>query len=122
MGGDQEPTIYQEASPHQKPPHQSAMTDTPCFATGTEPLPSSVYFKNQSLLICRGTPSQLVLEMLVSDQQLTLRETLERLVAHLASTKGITIQLPWQATDEILANLFIRTLLEVGIIEPTPLS
>ena len=64
----------------------------------------------------------MVLEMVASEQQLTVREALERLVAHLASTRNINIQLPWQAPDEILANLFVKVLLEIGIVEPTPLS
>jgi hypothetical protein len=98
------------------------MSDTPCFATGTDQLPRSVYFKNQSLLICRGTPSQMILEMVSSEQQLTVREALERLVSHISSTRNINIQLPWQAPDEVLANLFIKVLLEIGILEPTPLS
>lgn len=98
------------------------MNDTPCFATGTEQLPISVYFKNESLLICRGTPSQMVLEMVASDPQVTVRAALERLVAHLSSTRDINIQLPWHAPDDILANLFIQVLLEAGIVEPTPLS
>jgi len=47
---------------------------------------------------------------------------LEYLVRHIAATRNFTIELPWQATDEILCNLFIKVLLEAGIVEPTPLS
>jgi hypothetical protein len=64
----------------------------------------------------------MVLEMIARDPPLTVREALEYLVRHIASTRNITIALPWQATDEILCNLFIKTLLENGIVEPTPLS
>lgn len=98
------------------------MTDTPCFASGTEKLPSSIYFRNHSLLICRGTPSEMVLEMIGSSVPLTVREALERLVKHIADTRNIHIQLPWEAPDEILSNLFIQVLLNAGIVEPTPLS
>ena len=64
----------------------------------------------------------MVLEMVSRDPPLTVRESLEYLVRHIAATRNFTIELPWQATDEILCNLFIKVLLEAGIVEPTPLS
>lgn len=94
----------------------------PCHATGREKLPSSVYFKNQSLHICRGTPSEIVLQMVVSDSKLTVRNALKVLVNQLASTRNLYIQLPWDAPDEILANLILQVMLDNGILGPTPLS
>jgi hypothetical protein len=91
-------------------------------ATGTEKLPTSVYFNNQSLHICRGTPSEMILQMVVSDSKLTLRDALKTLVDSVASTRNLHIQLPWGAPDDVLSNLFIKVLLENGILSPTPLS
>jgi hypothetical protein len=98
------------------------MSDTHSYATGTEKLPRSVYFKNNSLFICRGTPSEMVLEMVPREPPPTLQEALGYLVDHIAKTRNITLELPWQAPDEILCRLFIKTLLDLGIVEPTPLS
>ena len=64
----------------------------------------------------------MVMEMIARDPPLTVREALEYLVRHIADTRSITIALPWKSPDDILCNLFIKTLLEIGIVEPTPLS
>ena len=98
------------------------MTHIPCFATGSEDLPPSIYFKNQSLLICRGTPCQMVLEMVSPDPQMTVREALRIVVDNLDRVHNIHVELPWEASDEILCNLLIKGLLEIRLIGPTPLS
>lgn len=98
------------------------MSDEHCHSTGEEDLPRSVYLKNQSLHICRGTPSEIVLQMVVSDSKLTVRDALRILVSQLASTRSLYVELPWDAPDEILANLILQVMLDNGIIGPTPLS
>jgi len=91
------------------------------FIDGTQSLPASVWSQTNDFNIYRGNPSQMILEM-VGNQQSTVRDALQQLVNHIYQTRNIQIQLPWQATDEILANLFIYTLLQAGIIRPTPLA
>jgi hypothetical protein len=98
------------------------MKDEPCHATGKEKLPSSVYFKNQSLQICRGSPSEIVLQMVPAAPNLTVRKALGQLVKQLASKRNLHVELPWDAPDEILSNLLLRVMLDNGIIGPTPLS
>lgn len=98
------------------------MSDENCYSTGEEGLPSSVYIKNQSLHIFRGTPSEIVLQMVDSDSKLTVREALKVLVSQLASTRNLHVQLPWDAPDEILSNLILQVMLDNGILGPTPLS
>ena len=64
----------------------------------------------------------MVLEMLPKDPAVTVRDALSHLVSYIAETRDLTIELPWQASDEVLCTLFIKALLESGIVEPTPLS
>jgi len=93
----------------------------PCHVTGTESLPSSVYDRD-SLLICRGTPSEIVLQLVSSPSQLTVREALKVLVDQLASKMGLYVELPWGAPDDILSNLILQVLIGNGIVAITPLS
>ena len=93
-----------------------------CHSTGTEKLPSSVFVKNHSLHICRGTPSEIVLQLVPNSSKLTVRDALKVLVNQLASTRNLHVQLPWDAPDTILSNLLVQVLLDNGIIGPTPLS
>lgn len=96
--------------------------ERPCYATGLEELPSSVYVKNQSLHICRGTPSEIVLQLVSSDSKLTVRDALKVLVNQLASTRNLHVRMPWDAPDEILSSLILQVMLDNGILGPTPLS
>lgn len=96
--------------------------DHPCHATGTEKLPTSVFVKNQSLLICRGTPSEIVVQLVSSPSKLTVRDALKALVNQLASTRHLQVELPWDAPDDILSNLLLQVMLDNGIVGPTPLS
>lgn len=98
------------------------MSDVNHFIDGKQALPPSVWSQTSDFNIYRGTPSEMVLEMMGGVQKYSVRETLEQLVNHIAQTRNIHIQLPWQAPDEILANLFIYTLLQAGIVRPTPLA
>jgi hypothetical protein len=98
------------------------MKDEPCHATGTEKLPSSVYFKNQSFQICRGSPSEIVLQMVPAAPNLTVRRALGHLVKQLALRWNLHVELPWDAPDEILSNLLLQVMFDHGIIGPTPLS
>lgn len=97
------------------------MSDVHHFIDGTQNLPLSVWSLTGDFSIYRGNPSQMILEMM-GGEQCSVREALEKLVNHIYQTRNIQIQLPWQASDEILANLFIYTLLQAGIIRPTPLA
>lgn len=98
------------------------MSEERCLATGKEKLPCSVYFKNQSLQICRGTPSEMILEMVSSASTLTVREAIRVVVDHLASTRKLLVELPWDASDEVLSNLLIQVMLTSGVVSPTPIS
>lgn len=98
------------------------MSDVNHFIDGRQELPRSVWSQTSEFNIYRGTPSQMVIEMMGGDQPYTVREALQQLVNHIYQTRNLQIQLPWQAPDEILANLFIYTLLQAGIVYPTPLA
>lgn len=98
------------------------MSDVNHFIDGTQELPPSVWSQAGGFNIYRGTPSQMVLEMVSGDHEYTVREALQQLIFHVYQTRGLQIQLPWQTSDEILANLFIYTLLQARIIQPTPLA
>ena len=99
------------------------MSDINHFVDGKQKLPPSVWSQTSEFNIYRGTPSQMVLEMMGNGgQECTIREALEQLVNHIYQTRNIQIQLPWQAPDEVLANLFVYTLLRAGIIRETPLA
>jgi hypothetical protein len=98
------------------------MSEERCLATGKEKLPCSVYFKNESLHICRGTPSEMVLQMVSSDTTLTVRDAIKVVVDHLASTRKLLVELPWDAPDEVLSNLLLQAMLGSGVVGPTPIS
>jgi len=99
------------------------MNDVNHFIDGKQVLPISVWSQFSDFNIYRGTPSEMVLEMIGRGHQGSVREALEQLVNHVSQTRNIQIQLPWQVPDdEILANLFIYTLLQAGIVHPTPLA
>lgn len=98
------------------------MSEERCLAIGKEKLPCSVYFRNQSLQICRGTPSEMVLQMVSSDTTLSVRDAIKVVVHHLASTRKLYVELPWDAPDEVLSNLLLQVMLSNGIVGPTPIS
>ena len=64
----------------------------------------------------------MVLEMIDSNEGLTVREALQRLVSYLEATHSIQIVLPWDQSEEILSTLFIKALLDLGIVEASPLA
>jgi hypothetical protein len=97
------------------------MSDTPCFATGKEKIPLSIWIHSDDYHIYRGLPSQMVLEM-TAGHGLTVRQALQTLVPQLAQKQGLLIELPWDQSDDLLASLFIHSLLMVGLVKPTPLA
>jgi hypothetical protein len=97
------------------------MSNTPCFATGKEKLPLSVWAHSDDFYIYRGQPSQMILEM-TAGNELTVRQALQVLVPQLAKKQGLHIELPWDQSDDTLSALFIQALLMVGLIKPTPLA
>jgi hypothetical protein len=123
MEVDQEPCYKEVESnfPSEDQEDRSHMSDVNHFIDGKQVLPPSVWSQSNDFNIYRGTPSEMVLEMM-GGEQCSVREALEKLVNHVSQTRNIQIQLPWQAPDEILANLFIYTLLQAGIVRPTPLA
>ena len=99
------------------------MSDIISLSNGKENLPSSIWVQSNDFHIYRGTPSQMIFEMMEgTGEKVTLREAIQRLVAHLASTNRLQIQLPWDQPDELLATLFIHSLLVTGVVRPTPLA
>lgn len=96
--------------------------DLSCYATGTDKLPTSVYLRDLSLDICRGTPSEIVLQLVPSSSTLTLQEALIALVGELSFTRNLHVELPWDAPDDVLSNLIVQVLLDYGVIGPTPLA
>jgi hypothetical protein len=98
------------------------MKDDLCYSTGEESLPNSVYLKTKSLQIYRGSPSEIILEMVPAAPNLTVRRALEQLVEQLALKRNLHVEMPWDAPDEILSNLLLQVMLDNNIIGPTPLS
>jgi hypothetical protein len=99
------------------------MSDITSLSNGKEKIPPSIRVQSNDFHIYRGTPSQMIFEMMDgSGEQTTLREAIQKLVHHLASTNRLQIQLPWDQPDELLAALFIHSLLITGIVRPTPLA
>lgn len=125
MEVDQEPCYTEVESNFSSEDQEdrSHMSDVNHFIDGSQVLPISVWSQTSDFNIYRGTPSEMVLEMMGGNHQGSVREALEQLVNHVSQTRNIQIQLPWHVPDDkILANLFIYTLLQAGIVRPTPLA
>lgn len=86
----------------------------------TEPLPFAIWVPNGSFRVYRGTPVEIVREMVEGTTPMTVREALQQLTKGLADTRKVVIQLPWRESDEVLSSLFLHALLELGISRPVP--
>lgn len=93
------------------------MSDVISFSNGLEKLPKAIWFpgtpKNQN--IYRGTPSEMVAELVGPRNFSTVEKALRSLTKDLAKSKQVDIQLPWGQPEEVLAALFVHAILELGI-------
>jgi hypothetical protein len=100
------------------------MSQTPCYAKPSDPLPPAIWVPSGSYRIYRGSPVQMVREMAVGDPpaqtDLSVRESLQRLTNELAEARRVVIQLPWNQPDEVLSALFLHAIMQLGIGRTVP--
>jgi hypothetical protein len=95
------------------------MSEHISLADARSKVPSSI---NISGTILRGSPSEMVLSMVACDTAVSVTEALKAITESYRRTKKIDIELPWELEEELLATLFISSLLEIGICKPAYLA
>jgi hypothetical protein len=83
------------------------------------PPPRAIWLPTENYYVYRGNPAEIILEM-AGDSSLTVRQALQRLTTRFSKSRGIVFQLPWGESDNTLSDLFLLTLLELGISQAVP--
>lgn len=79
-------------------------------------LPRAIWIPSPENVIYRGTPAEIVGEMMPQRlQDRPLRNKVRYLQEHFAKKRSLVIGLPDDVEDEILAGLFVFSLLSAGV-------
>lgn len=102
------------------PENTGDMIPTFCNTKLSDPLPKAIWIPSDSYRIYRGTPVEMILEMVEEPGPFSVRKALEKLIEGFAKSRNLVIQLPWKESEETLSMLFLHALLTLRICQVAP--